>query len=74
MKMIEKEISKELGEKASDFYICSFSTRTIVYKGMLNSEALGMFYKDLTNELYETSFSVYHRRYSTNTAPKWPLA
>lgn len=57
-----------------DLYICSFSHRTIVYKGMVRSEVLGSFYTDLTNPLYRSSFAVYHRRFSTNTMPKWPLA
>lgn len=57
-----------------DFYVCSFSNRTIVYKGMVRSEVLGHFYADLTNPLYESSFAIYHRRFSTNTMPKWPLA
>lgn len=38
------------------------------------SSALKDFYRDLTNPDYTTSFAVYHRRYSTNTTPKWPLA
>ena len=41
---------------------------------MLNSHAVGQFYKDLTNPDFETSFTIYHRRYSTNTSPRWPLA
>ena len=48
--------------------------RTIVYKGMLRSAAVAEFYKDLTNPLYTSAFAVYHRRFSTNTTPKWPLA
>jgi glutamate synthase (ferredoxin) len=59
---------------AEDLYFCSFSCRTIVYKGMVRSEILGQFYPDLTNPDYETTFAVYHRRFSTNTMPKWPLA
>jgi glutamate synthase (ferredoxin) len=57
-----------------DFYICSFSSRTIVYKGMVRSEVLGQFYTDLTNPTYKSAFAIYHRRFSTNTMPKWPLA
>ncbi len=64
-------IGKQLSD---DFYICSFSSRTIVYKGMVRSEVLGEFYEDLTNPKYETAFVVYHRRFSTNTMPKWPFA
>ncbi|WP_237396891.1 glutamate synthase large subunit [Okeania sp. KiyG1] len=57
-----------------DAYICSFSSRTIVYKGMVRSAVLGEFYTDLQNPAYESAFAVYHRRFSTNTMPRWPLA
>ncbi|HEY9724906.1 MAG TPA: glutamate synthase-related protein [Chroococcales cyanobacterium] len=59
---------------SDDFYICSFSTRTIVYKGMVRSTVLGEFYTDFKNPDYQSAFAVYHRRFSTNTMPKWPLA
>ena len=55
-------------------YVCSLSSKTIVYKGMLRSCDLPAFYSDLTNPEYETSFALYHRRFSTNTVPKWFLA
>ena len=57
-----------------ELYFCSFSSRTIVYKAMVRSAVLGDFYLDLKNPDYQTSFAVYHRRFSTNTMPKWPLA
>ncbi len=57
-----------------NFYIPSFSHRTIVYKGLLLSASLEKFYPDLTNPDYETAICVYHQRYSTNTFPTWPLA
>jgi glutamate synthase (ferredoxin) len=60
--------------ESPEFYVCSFSSRTIVYKGMVRSEVLGQFYCDLTNPEYVSNFSVYHRRFSTNTMPKWKLA
>ncbi|MGL4882371.1 MAG: glutamate synthase subunit alpha, partial [Waterburya sp.] len=64
-----------VGKKLSDdFYICSFSCRTIVYKGLVRSVVLGEFYQDLANPDYESTFAVYHRRFSTNTMPKWPFA
>ena len=64
-----------VGKKLTDdFYICSFSCRTIVYKGLVRSVILGEFYQDLTNPEFETTFAVYHRRFSTNTMPKWPFA
>ena len=79
----EKAIAQLVDDPASDpteadalkeAYVCSFSSRTIVYKGMVRSEVLGQFYKDLQNPTYESAFAVYHRRFSTNTLPKWPLA
>ncbi|MCL6432785.1 MAG: glutamate synthase subunit alpha [Leptolyngbyaceae cyanobacterium HOT.MB2.61] len=57
-----------------DFYMCSFSCRTIVYKGMVRSAVLGEFYLDLKQPEYTSAFAVYHRRFSTNTMPRWPLA
>ncbi|KAJ3683812.1 hypothetical protein LUZ60_014039 [Juncus effusus] len=80
---IERElfICRKLVERASisapwgnEVYFCSLSNRTVVYKGMLRSEVLGSFYLDLGDELFESSFAIYHRRYSTNTSPRWPLA
>ncbi len=64
-----------IGKELSDnFYICSFSCRTIVYKGMVRAEILGEFYCDLQHPEYTSAFAVYHRRFSTNTMPKWSLA
>lgn len=71
-KLIERAAKSE--EWTDDLYFCSLSNRTVVYKGMLRSEALGQFYLDFQNELYTSSFAIYHRRYSTNTSPRWPLA
>ena len=73
-KKIEKIIAKTYPVISHNFYICSFSIRTIVYKGMLRSAVLGQFYQDLYNPKYKSTFAVYHRRFSTNTMPKWPLA
>jgi len=65
------DVGKRLTET---YYICSFSCRTIVYKGMVRAEILGQFYLDLQNPAYQSRFAIYHRRFSTNTLPKWPLA
>ncbi|NJO39691.1 MAG: glutamate synthase large subunit [Cyanobacteria bacterium CRU_2_1] len=75
-KRIEKAMiaSAQQNPELQEFYICSFSSRTIVYKGMVRSEVLGLFYEDLANPSYQSAFAVYHRRFSTNTMPKWPLA
>ncbi|MGE3936596.1 MAG: glutamate synthase large subunit, partial [Rhodospirillaceae bacterium] len=58
----------------TDFYICSFSSRTIVYKGMFLAEQLSAFYPDLLDERFVSRFCIYHQRYSTNTFPTWRLA
>ncbi|HEY9616131.1 MAG TPA: glutamate synthase subunit alpha, partial [Microcoleaceae cyanobacterium] len=58
----------------ADLYFCSLSHRTIIYKGMVRSAVLGDFYADLHDPAYQSVFAVYHRRFSTNTMPKWPLA
>jgi glutamate synthase (ferredoxin) len=58
----------------SETYVASFSSRTIVYKGMVQSAVLSQFYKDLTNPDFTSKFAIYHRRFSTNTSPRWPLA
>ncbi len=62
------------GQNAKDLYIASLSNRTIVYKGMVRSEVLSAFYEDLNDCRFKISFAVYHRRFSTNTLPRWPLA
>ncbi|MEH2022125.1 glutamate synthase large subunit [Nostoc sp.] len=69
-----RRISKVATKISEEFYICSLSNRTIVYKGMVRSAVLGNFYDDLKNPAYKSAFAVYHRRFSTNTMPKWPLA
>ena len=56
------------------FYICSLSTSTIVYKGLILGNKLDEFYLDLKDEGLITSIAVVHERYSTNTFPAWKLA
>ena len=58
----------------NDFYICSLSTETIVYKGMFLAEQLSEFYTDLLDPDFKSKFAIYHQRYSTNTFPTWSLA
>ncbi|MEA5582302.1 glutamate synthase-related protein [Nodularia harveyana UHCC-0300] len=69
-----RRIFKATKNISEEFYICSLSSRTIVYKGMVRSAILSEFYLDLKNPAYKSAFAVYHRRFSTNTMPKWPLA
>jgi len=68
---IEKAVNAEL---ISDFYICSMSSRSVIYKGMFLAEQVTAFFPDLTDERFVSSFAVYHQRYSTNTMPTWKLA
>ncbi len=65
-RLIEKSFDK--------LYLVSISTYNIVYKGMLIAPYLDMFYPDLKNPDFETSYCIFHQRYSTNTSPKWELA
>ncbi len=62
------------GHGLGDLYIASMSSRTIVYKGLMQASQLGNFYPDLRDEAFESALAVYHQRYSTNTFPSWPLA
>ena len=57
-----------------DFYVCSLSCRSIIYKGLFLAEQLDKFYPDLRSDLFISNFAIYHQRYSTNTFPSWPLA
>ncbi len=57
-----------------DLYVASFSARTVVYKGLLAGGDLAAFYPDLADERFETALTIFHQRYSTNTAPTWTLA
>ncbi|RMH01234.1 MAG: glutamate synthase large subunit, partial [Aquificota bacterium] len=65
------ETDKRLKDKV---YFASLSTRTLVYKGMLVALQLDRFFPDLTDERIESSFCMFHQRYSTNTFPNWKLA
>ncbi len=62
------------GPGPGDLYFASLSGRTVVYKGMVRSAVLSAFYGDLRDPRFAVSFAVYHRRFSTNTLPRWPLA
>lgn len=70
--LIRKFIERNFTE--DEFYIASLSTKVIVYKGMLIAPYLDTFYPDLRDEDFESSFVIFHQRYSTNTLPKWYLA
>ncbi|HZB93957.1 MAG TPA: glutamate synthase large subunit [Stellaceae bacterium] len=73
--IIRRRIEKRvIADQIKDFYICSLSCRSIIYKGMFLAEQLTAFYPDLLDERFVSRFAIYHQRYSTNTFPTWPLA
>ncbi len=61
-------------EQALMFYICSLSTKVIIYKGMLTSEQLVPYFPDLADVDYQTHLAMVHSRFSTNTFPSWDRA
>ncbi len=65
--------SLDVGQK-NYFYICSLSSKTLVYKGQLMAEQLRAFFPDLNQEDFSSSIALVHSRYSTNTFPTWALA
>ena len=74
--IINKIAEKKIRKSGVDnyFYFASFSTRTIVYKGMLTPEQVNEFYLDLKDEDLETAIALVHSRFSTNTFPSWERA
>ncbi|MBD1164210.1 glutamate synthase large subunit [Pelagibacterales bacterium SAG-MED13] len=73
------ETRKRIENKAyklslNNFYICSISSKSIIYKGMFLAEAISDFYLDLKDERFISRFAIFHQRFSTNTAPSWSLA
>lgn len=70
--LLRKRLEREITDK--DFYVPSLSARVIVYKGMLSSTQLRLFYPDLTHPTFESAIALVHSRFSTNTFPTWSLA
>lgn len=69
---VRKRIERNVKDK--DFYICSLSSKNIVYKGMLSSTQLREYYPDLTQPYFTSGLAIVHSRFSTNTFPTWGLA
>ncbi|MBP1318179.1 MULTISPECIES: glutamate synthase-related protein [Herbaspirillum] len=57
-----------------EFFVPSMSARTVVYKGLLLADQVGVYYKDLQDERCVSALALVHQRFSTNTFPEWPLA
>ncbi|MGE4295773.1 MAG: glutamate synthase large subunit [Campylobacterales bacterium] len=71
--LTRKEIEHHF-RKVSDFYIPSFSSQTLCYKGLVMPTHIEEFYEDLQDEDFAVSFALFHQRFSTNTLPRWSLA
>ena len=59
---------------SKEYYVPSMSSRTVVYKGLLLADQVGVYYLDLSDERCISAIGLVHQRFSTNTFPKWPLA
>ncbi len=85
-KLVDKDLERKLYEirrkienqiiksNIEGFYICSLSSKSIIYKGMFLAEALSDFYPDLKDERFISRYAIFHQRFSTNTFPSWDLA
>ena len=67
-------IRRQIEKTTKSTYICSCSSRTIVYKGLLLATQIEKFYPDLSDPDFVSPFAIVHQRYSTNTFPSWELA
>ncbi len=77
--LVRKQASQRLRvesdlEQRQMFYVCSLSTKVLVYKGMLTSGQVVPFYPDLSNPAYTSHLAMVHSRFSTNTFPSWDRA
>src|SRR6056300_1761567 len=73
-KQIENTVRDAKLEGGDAFYFTSLSSRTVVYKGMLLSDQVGEYYKDLSDQSMTSALALVHQRFSTNTFPTWDLA
>ena len=84
--LIDKELERKIYEtrkkienkafnlSLNNFYICSISSKSIIYKGMFLAEAISDFFLDLKDKRFVSRYAIFHQRFSTNTAPSWSLA
>ncbi len=72
--LLRKAIEKRLTRKGSDSFVCSLSSRTIVYKGLLTAHQLRRFYPDLIHPDFVVKVALFHERFSTNTLPNWKMS
>ena len=72
--VIRKQVEHWAEKQGFEFYCPSFSSQTMVFKGLLAPEEVSSFYKDLQDEKFVSAFALVHSRYSTNTFPSWKRA
>ena len=73
-KQVERAVAASNLPDMDEFYVCSLSARTIVYKGLMLAHQIDEYFLDLSDDRFETAIALIHQRYSTNTLPSWPLA
>jgi len=73
-KRAENSVAKNNWSPLKYFYVCSLSSRVIVYKGMFLAEQVGTYFPDLSDSRAQSAMAMVHSRYSTNTFPTWALA
>ena len=69
---VRKRIENRIDDE--EFYLCSLSSKNIIYKGMLTSGQLRRYFPDLSSDYFTSGLALVHSRFSTNTFPKWKLA
>ena len=72
--LARKQFERAHAARKVEGYVCSLSTRVVVYKAMCSGRLLSDFYPDLKCSAFVTPFTVFHQRYATNTTPTWHRA
>lgn len=73
-KQVEHAVERANMENGNAFYVASLSSRTVLYKGMLLANQVGVYFPDLLNHSMASALALVHQRFSTNTFPTWDLA
>jgi glutamate synthase (ferredoxin) len=73
-KKTEHRLEKSKLSQQGSFYVSSFSSKTIIYKGIIKPEHISIYFRDLTDERLKSKLAIVHQRFSTNTLPSWDLA
>jgi glutamate synthase (NADPH/NADH) large chain len=66
--------NRAFNEQINSFYICSLSSKSVIYKGMFLAQNISDFYPDLLDDRFISRFAIFHQRFSTNTFPSWELS